>query len=474
MARNKVVTKKRKPKEHDGNWSSDSCSSPKKKGAAARLKHDDNWSSDSCSSPKKKGAAARRNNKKQCSSSNSSAVKAKTSHHIIAVDDKGGAKSLFASDNEIITDTGNTSPRTSPRTSTVTAKITEEVLGGASSMTRPDSGAGTRSKKITSVAQKVRKARTTPEKATKPGKSKTLWIIEANKDRPHTNQRTKLIKKMECESKDVVNHRRHQGFKGELLVVYTDGQRYWCLLHGAYIDIPDQVNGYMSANNLSLADMGYAIDDPDLMGPDEAMTDDDSKNSTGKNIVTINTAPCNDGENKNSSNNNIVTMNNTPDAAPCNDGENKNSSNNNIVTMNNTPDELINSTDHVEIAERVANTEVNNTLMESTLPNAEVVTSAVSEDTDLTCCHDHSNVHSFIAEYNSLYCTKGNDFDGVHCANKECDVLFVHTINRVAVQCLRPTALRPLYSCPNRRVRCPYALCYSCYSKVIDTYKRTK
>lgn len=66
---------------------------------------------------------------------------------------------------------------------------------------------------------------------------------------------------------EIINHRKHNEFQGEVLVHYTDGQQTWCYLHGAYQEIRDEAIQYMSAHAVTLRDMGYTEDNPQLFIP---------------------------------------------------------------------------------------------------------------------------------------------------------------------------------------------------------------
>jgi hypothetical protein len=484
MAKNKVSTKKKKPKPNDANWSSDSCSSPKKKRPAKHQKNQKYYSSSSSAEetsdesdvrPAKKKFTGTKKTVKQMRKERA-AGQAKTTHDINAFDDDDVDQPILLTESQIFADSGNTSKslKTS-KPSTVANKVTESYsnmvipespiravvqstgpVNASTDMTTRDSSAASRSKVSRNNASEAKKVCKESKQTAKPSTTKTRWIIVANKGKPTTNQLKKLIKQIPCESMDVVNHRRHEGFKGELLVVYTDGQRHWCLLHGAYIDIPDRVKDYMSANNLSLDDMGYSVDDPDLKETDAAIGDTNTTDNLTNNITTDELS-------------NTITETETMD-----DGEQTNVCD---EPGDDTAPDPTGTTLGIagKITDMMANEDGASNLMESSLPNdKQEIPSTVSEDTDLACCHDHSKVNNFIAEYNSLYCTNGNDFDGVHCANKECNILFVHKIAGVFEDCLRPTARRLLYSCPNSAVRCPYALCFACYYNAINANKRPK
>jgi hypothetical protein len=244
-----------------------------------------------------------------------------------------------------------------------------------------------------------------PKKPKSPPLNKSKWLIEVNTDRPKTNQRRKL-NKVECKSLDIVNHRRQRGFQGEVLVLYTDGQRFWCYLHGAFLEIQDAVKAYMTANNLTLEAMGYAEDDPQLREPNETVVDDDDEIA----------------------NNGLAIEDGSTSFQPVSDDSDGGD--------------------------------------EPTVPNDVDVTDREQETAigRSVCSYDHSYVRSFMREHSA----KGADFSGTRCANETCNILFVDNVFGINEECFRPTSHRPLFCCPNRAARCPYALCHFCYNKVID------
>lgn len=306
-------------------------------------------------------------------------------------------------------------------------------------------------------------------KVPKPKASSVIYDIPANKERPHTNQRKKLTK-VKCESKEIINHRKAQGFRGEVLVLYTDGQRFWCFLHGAYQDIPNTVTSYLTENNLTFSDMGYMMEnDPWLNGSATGSDqwNDPTDSCNPEQIDEIRETESKGDSCSNNTNPKVSQEHELTRLLPA--GEEKGidiATNEHLEIVVDDPSPLIcgvNVSGPKELVEL--------TLMEPIME--EEVNQSDSDYSDFACSEDHNNVHNFIPTDNSKYCINGCDFDGVHCANIDCNKLFVHTV-KGTVNSFKPTSTRPLYSCRNRGERCPYALCFGCYYKFIETYKRKK
>lgn len=130
----------------------------------------------------------------------------------------------------------------------------------------------TKIKKLTNIITKS-KDKTENKIIKKINTINDTWDIIVNKQKEWRIQNKKLFK-VEEEASDVINHRKAKGYHGEMLVLYTTGQREWCYLHGVYQEIPDKVKTYMVLHHITLQIMGYEDDDEQLQLPTITGIDD--------------------------------------------------------------------------------------------------------------------------------------------------------------------------------------------------------
>ncbi len=100
----------------------------------------------------------------------------------------------------------------------------------------------------------------------------------------------------------------------------------------------------------------------------------------------------------------------------------------------------------------------------------------ISEDEYLLHNKCNGNTHfdytigGYLEETNILYCTAGNDLEGLLCC--VCGAHLVHKEKSIAGETFRPSLSTPVYTCSNRRGGCNWALCYFCFMDKQKTFDR--
>lgn len=286
-----------------------------------------------------------------------------------------------------------------------------------------------------------------------------------------------------------MNHRKGKDFRGELLVLYTTGQREWCYLHGALQEAPTFVLDYMDTVGIDYPIMGYDILDPDLLDAntdcpfiriaEEIYDPIDKKqesipvNNTELNDIAIAIGTCID-----------TPVNNDADMEKERDFQNDDLTiaaalvdcgNVSVNVTGTLGTDLLLCNDFTTNDPNDKELDINATTSNTTKAKAINMEAKPVNDSEqkqaCKCPFNHSDFHNLIPESDSRYCFKGRDFDGVHCAIPTCNKLFVHC-TKGKTDCVRPTDKHPLYACENRRDKCPYAICFECNSNLLLNYVR--
>jgi hypothetical protein len=315
------------------------------------------------------------------------------------------------------------------------------------------------------------------------------WDVVPDTDRECTEQKRKL-NKVQLKVESVVNHRKGKNFRGELLVLYTTGQRDWCYLHGALQDAPTIVLQYMASTGIDYPHMGYNDLDPDLLNPDTDSpfiffpADEVDDNIEEKQaFIPIDNTEQHDTEN------NTEGADGTNTHATLNVADNEKDFQDDALMIasalvdcgmvsQHVSDSF--SSDLLSCAD-IAAKETNNTGLDIIATTSETTPAKDLASTDnpgdnepetsCNCSYDHSDYHQLVPESDSRYCFKGRDFDGVHCAIATCNKLFVHSA-KGKTDCFKPTDKHPLYACKNRREKCPFAICFQCHNNYLLNYVR--
>lgn len=283
------------------------------------------------------------------------------------------------------------------------------------------------------------------------------WDIIPNMEREYKEQKRKITK-VEINVEEIINHRKGKNFRGELLVLYTTGQREWCYLHGVLQEVPQKVMKYMENVCIDYPMMGYDNLDPDLLNKDT-----DCPHIFAPEVVdTKNEIDCYDDEKESEID---ELKDETTDSLL--QGNTSNSPTRDLQSIAESENEIAKESTSTAAA----------TIAIGSPPATEPDDAIPMDDTqndseeEFVCSFDHSDFHQLLPESDSRYCFNDRDFDGVHCAVKDCNKLFVHS-TKGHTNCFKPSDKRPLYACVNRRDKCPYALCFACHSNLLLNYVR--
>lgn len=265
---------------------------------------------------------------------------------------------------------------------------------------------------------------------------------------------------------------------------YNTGVREWVFVHGVMQEAAQKVLLYMKQYDFTLQIMGYEPNDPDLL---------DKK--SGKPFVIL--------LNPHQEVNTVATS--SPGLRPLNTALLTDpSATGKPVETPTLNDKQVPSVTGKTVATTTLNDEPVPSVTEKTVEpptlndkqvmigpvTTEAPSSSISESITITatkevaensddestpssinwkCDFDHTNMHLLLPEADSRYCFQGRDFDGVRCA--ECNTLFVRSTKGID-NCFKPTDKKPMYTCMNRREKCPYALCFTCHHSFLLRYVR--
>jgi hypothetical protein len=81
---------------------------------------------------------------------------------------------------------------------------------------------------------------------------KYVYEIKRDYKKKYFMSNSKRLIKTKSNLESIENHRKGKGYEGEVLVKYTDGIRDWCYISAAVIEMPNELDVYMSENNINL------------------------------------------------------------------------------------------------------------------------------------------------------------------------------------------------------------------------------
>jgi len=311
------------------------------------------------------------------------------------------------------------------------------------------------------------------------------WEIKADRTKEfYTVQKKKMIKVDDVIELGIVNHRKGVGYQGELLVVYNSGERGWCFLHGAYQALPEVVSYYMLQHKLTYERMGY-IDfeqskqtNTKTLEQDETTETDTKKQADETNTTTLEPQKELNSADTNKKANETNTTTLEPQKQLNSDDTNKKADETNTTTLE--PQKQLNSDDTKKQADETNTTtlepqkELNSDDTKKQADEANASNASVSESDSyykyqFVCRWNHCDYKKLVSMDNSAYCGNGARFDGVHCADANCQKLFVKINPKKGDDtCFKPTIATPLYCCENNKERCTYAICHDCYKHYVE------
>jgi hypothetical protein len=270
------------------------------------------------------------------------------------------------------------------------------------------------------------------------------------------NSNKRKLKRCKPELYGIGNHRKGRGYEGELLMLYTDGTRYWGFLAGPLEEFSGMTYKYLKDNNLTCEMMGFGLYYDQKPIQQESVKKARKGTKKGKGKKKVNKLAIDKGNID--SDIQITNLPNEADLPKIPES----------IMIEELPKEAYHLTEGPTTTEEIA---MNDTVIDNESNGNKTMDDEVESVIEPFICmrKDNHNAKFLKSSDCSKYCTNKLRFDGAKCAM--CGTLFVHKIIEEK-RCFKATVRLPMYCCDNAKEYCSYALCHPC--QITELNKNSK